>query len=77
VKFAGVVAALCLMVLCGVGLLIGGTFRQETLKALLFGIVLLGVLSLAGNGLMNALVAIRHLRGTLAETSRDPGRRSL
>jgi len=74
VKFAAVIAVLSLIVFAGVGLLIGGGFGRITLIALIDGLILFTIVSLTGNCLLNALVVSRHLRGTLAVTSREPVR---
>jgi hypothetical protein len=70
VKVTGLIGVLLLMLLCGIGLLVGGAFGQHAFRALIAGLILFAVVSLTVNGLLSALIVFRHLRGTLAATSR-------
>ena len=60
-----------LLILCLVaGLVAGSPYREIALRALILALVASGVFFLIANGLLNAIVVVRHLRGTLATTSR-------
>jgi hypothetical protein len=76
VKLIGVIAVVSLILFAGAGQLAGGDFSRTSLRALIAGFVLFAVVSFVGDSLLNALVVFRHLRGTLAQTSREPVRRS-
>jgi hypothetical protein len=53
------------------GLIAGPPFAGITLRALVSGLLGFGVLSLVGNALLNAVIVLRHFRGTLAGSSRE------
>lgn len=74
-KFVGVIAIFSLILFAGVGQLAGGDIGRTSLRALVVGFVLFAIVTFVANGLLNALIVSRHLRGTLAETSREPVRR--
>jgi hypothetical protein len=74
-KSVAVVAVLSLTLFAGVAQLAGGDIGRNSLTALIVGFLLFAIVAAAGNGLLNALIVSRHLRGTLAETSREPVRR--
>ena len=60
-----------LLILClVVGLVAGSPYRETAFRALILAVVGSGVFFLIANGLLNAIVVVRHFRGTLATTSR-------
>ena len=70
-KLAGVATVLSLALLTLVGYFVGAAFGKLAISALVRGVIAFAVLSMVANGLLNALIVVRYLRGTLATTSRE------
>ena len=71
VKLAALITPVVLIVVFLVGLAVGGEFESVSLQALIRSLLYFTIVSLAGNGLLNCVLVVRHFRGTLAATSRE------
>ena len=71
VKLTGVAVVLLLIICLLAGLIAGSPIREITIRAAVAGIITSAALSFAANGLLNAIIIVRHFRGTLLTTSRS------
>jgi len=70
-RLSGFIACATLVVALVVGMIAGPPLAQVTLAAFVTGLLLFATLSITATGILNAVVVVRHLRGTLAATSRE------
>ena len=70
-KLSGFVACAILLVALIVGVIAGPPLAQVTLGAFVVGLLLFAILSITATGILNAVVVVRQLRGTLATTARE------
>ena len=70
-KLTGLVACATLIVALLAGLIAGQPLSKMALSAFVFGLVAFAIVSLFANGILNVILLVRHLRGTLAATSRE------
>lgn len=70
-KLCAFVASVTLIGACIAGLIAGPPLEKIAVRALVIGLIGFGIVCLVANGILNAIVVSRHLRGTLAESSRE------
>jgi hypothetical protein len=70
-KLAALATIVLLIVFAAAGFVAGGPYNGITLRALVLGVIGSTVLLMVTNGLLNAIVVVRHFQGTLAATSRE------
>ncbi|MGN6848983.1 MAG: hypothetical protein ACTHJK_05855 [Sphingomicrobium sp.] len=70
-KLMAVLTVVILLLLLAIGVVTGGQSRETTIGAFILGLVLFAIVSLIGNGILNAVVVVRHFRGTLTRASQE------